>query len=124
MDVSFLDHCYQRLLRHPPRFQEAWERAALAQFRDAQFDRPRTGFPIAVALSMTMVDPIDAAFAVAGTSVALNLQLHQSLRRKAAQQIGIRTLLQKRPEDSSSRRSSSGPLFGGSGQTKPTDGVR
>jgi hypothetical protein len=44
-------------------------------------------------------EPIGAAFAVAGASAALDLQLHQTLRGKAdhlAQQIGIRTLLQKR----------------------------
>jgi hypothetical protein len=44
-------------------------------------------------------DPIGAAFAVRRTSLALDFQFHQPMRGKPdhlAQQIGIRTLLQKR----------------------------
>src|ERR1700694_280714 len=35
LDVGFLDHRGERLLRHPAWLQEAWEVAALAQFWDA-----------------------------------------------------------------------------------------
>ena len=65
LDVGFLDHRRQRLLRHPARLQKAREVAALAQLRDAQLDRPGAGLPVAVAVPVAMVDAIGAAFAVA-----------------------------------------------------------
>ena len=59
---------------------------------------------------------------MARTSAALDLQLHQTLRGEAdhlAQQIGIRTLLQKRLK-ASSRRSSSEPRW----SSEPTEPYR
>ena len=60
---------------------------------------PGPGLPIAVAVAVAVIDPIGAAFAMAGAGQALDFQLHQPLRGKAdhlAQQIGVGTLLQKR----------------------------
>src|SRR5206468_3596289 len=94
LDVSLLDHRRQRLLGHPARLQETREIAALAQFRNAQFHRPGTGFPVALAIPVAMRDPIGAALAVRCTGQAFNFQLHQAMRSKTdhlAQQIGVRT---------------------------------
>src|SRR5678815_2726457 len=68
LDVGFLDHRGQRLLPHPAWFEEAGEVAAMAQLRDAQFDRAGPGLPIAVAIAIAVVGPALAALAMASTA--------------------------------------------------------
>ena len=82
MDVSFLDHRRERLLGHPPRFQKSREVAAPAQLGDAQLDRAGARLPHPVAVPVAMVEALGIALAVRGAGQALDLQLHQPLRRK------------------------------------------
>jgi hypothetical protein len=61
--------------------------------------RAGAGLPDPIAVSVTVVEPLRVALAVRGAGQTLDLQLHQALRGKPnhlAQQLGIRTLLQKR----------------------------
>ena len=98
MDVSLLDHRRQRLLGGSPRLQEAWKVRALPEFGDAQLDRARAGFPVALPVAVALVASIGAALAVPSTAQRLRLQLHQPLRGKAdhlAQEARIRALFQK-----------------------------
>ena len=83
LDIGFLDHRRQRLFGHPARLEKPGEVAPLAQLWDAQFDRPGTGLPIAVAIPVAPGDPIGAAFAECRPGQALDLQLHQAMRGKA-----------------------------------------
>src|SRR6266576_3127757 len=99
LDVGLLDDRRQRLLGQAARLEEAWKIAALAQLGDAQLNRPGAGLPITVAIAVTLSDPIGAAFAVRRAGQVLEFELHQAMRREPdhlAQQIGVRTLLQKR----------------------------
>jgi len=96
---GLLDHRRQRLLGQAAGFEEGREIAALAQLGNPQLDRPGAGLPIPVAIPVSVREPVGAAFAMRRTGQVLYLQLHQPMRRKPdhlAQQIGVRTLLQKR----------------------------
>ena len=98
LDVGFLDHRGQRLLRHPARLEEAGEVAASPQLRDPQLDGSGPGLPVAVAIAVALIDPALAALAVTGAAQGLGLQLHQPLGGKAdhlAQQCRVGTLLQQ-----------------------------
>ena len=98
LDVSFLHHGGECLLRHAARLQKAREVAALAEFRDAQLDRTGTRFPHPIAVAVALIDPIGITRTMRGAGQVLDLQLHQALRGKAdhlAQQIGIGALLQE-----------------------------
>jgi hypothetical protein len=98
LDVGFLDHGGERLLRHAPGFQETGEVAPLAQLRDAQLDRAGAGFPIPLTVAVALHQPLGRTLAVAGAGQALHLQLHQPLRGKAdhlAQHVGVCALLQQ-----------------------------
>jgi hypothetical protein len=98
MDVGFLDHRGQCLLGHAPRFQKAWEVAALAKLRDPQLDGARAGLPVTVAEAVALIDAFGGAFAVAGTAECVGFQRHQSLRGEAdhlTQPTGVGGLLQK-----------------------------
>jgi hypothetical protein len=52
LDVGFLDHRRQRLLRHPARLQKAGKIAAFAQLRDTQLHSPGPGLPVALAVAV------------------------------------------------------------------------
>ena len=98
LDVGFLDHRGQRLLRHPPRLQEGGEVAAPPQLRDPQLDSAGAGLPVAVAIAVALVAPFGGALAMRRTTELLGLEFHQPLRRKAdhlAQKTGVRTLLKQ-----------------------------
>ena len=98
LHVSLLDHRGQRLLSGTPRLQECGEVAALAQLRDPEIHRAGTRLPRPVPVSVTVVQPRQAALAVAGAAQALDLQRHETLRYKPdhlAQKVGIRALLNK-----------------------------
>ena len=82
LDVGLLDHGGERLLRHPARLQESREVAPLPELRNAQFDRARSGLPIASAVAVAVIDPVRAAFATAGAGQALDFQLDQAVRGK------------------------------------------
>ena len=45
LDIGFLDHCRQRLLGHPARFEKAGEVAALAQPGNVQLNLASSGLP-------------------------------------------------------------------------------
>jgi len=82
----------QRLFSHAARLEKCREVAPLAQLGDAQFDGACAGLPSAIAVAVAVIDPVGIALAVGGASQALDLKLHQTLRRKShhhAQQIGI-----------------------------------
>lgn len=99
LDVGFLDHRGQCLLRDPARLQEGREVTAVSQLRDPQFDRPGTGLPVAIAIAFALVTSLRRAFTRSRTAQLLSLQRHQPLGRKAnhlAQECRIRALLQKR----------------------------
>src|SRR5437868_4846067 len=101
LHVGLLDHCGQSLLGHPARLQESRKIAPLAQLRYAQLDRACAGLPVAIAVSIAVVDPLGAAFAMTSAGQPLDLPRHQTLCRKAdhlAQQVDLGTLLQKRPK--------------------------
>jgi site-specific DNA recombinase len=98
LDVGFLDHSGEGLLRHSPWFKEAREVAALAELRNAQLDRAGAGLPIALAVAVAMGEAVGGASAVRRTGEALDLQLHQALRGEAdhlAQEVSIGGLLQQ-----------------------------
>jgi len=83
------------------RLQEAREVGALAQLWDAQFDGAGARLPDAIAVAVALSDTIGALLAVSGAGQAFDLQLHQPLGRKSdhlAQKIGIRALLDLRPQ--------------------------
>jgi hypothetical protein len=52
--VGFLHHGGERLLGHTVRLQKAREVGALAQFRDAKFDRAGAGLPDPIAVAVTL----------------------------------------------------------------------
>ena len=81
LDVCFPDHRCQRLLGHPPGFQEAGEIGALPELRDLQFDRPGPGLPDPIAVAVAVVDALRRALAMAGAGQALDL--HRALSGKA-----------------------------------------
>ena len=96
LDVGFLDHRGERLLRHPPRLEEAREVGALPQLGDAQLDRAGAGLPVPIAIAVALRQPLGALLAIGGAGQLADLQLHQPLGGKAdhlAQQVGVRGLL-------------------------------
>ncbi len=101
LDVGLLDHRRQRLLRKPPRLQEAWEVAALAQPGDAQLDGAGAGLPVPVTVAVALHQPLGALLAVRRAGQPAHLQLHQPLGGEAdhlTQEIGVRRLLQQRAQ--------------------------
>ena len=96
MDVGFLDHRHEGLLRRPARFQEAGEVAALAQLRDLQRDPARPGIPVAVAVAVALNLPHRRSRALGRARPGLNLGVHDPLRREGqhlAHEITISLLL-------------------------------
>ena len=96
LDVGFLDHRHQRLLRRPARLQEAREVAAPPQLGDRQLDPARTRVPVAVAVAVAVVQAVGRAGACRRPRPRLNLQVHHALgskRQHLAHQVGIRLLL-------------------------------
>ena len=99
--IGFLDHCGQRPLGHPARFEKAGKVAALAQFGDAQFDRAGAGLPVAIAIAVALDEPVGGFLAVRGARQAANLHLHQppgGIGDHVAQNIRIRGLLDQRAQ--------------------------
>jgi hypothetical protein len=97
--ISLLHHGGERLLGQPARLQEGREVAAFAQLGDAQLHRAGARLPQPVAVAVALGQSLGALLAIAGAGLALDLQLHQALGRKAdhlAQQIGVGALFQKR----------------------------
>src|SRR5271156_2382716 len=71
---------------------------ALAQLRNAQLHGPGPGLPVAIAVAVALRQPVGRALAMAGPGQALDVQLHQPLRRKAdhlAKERRVRALFQK-----------------------------
>jgi hypothetical protein len=98
LHIGLLDDRGERLLGHPARLQEAGEVAALPELRNAQLDGARAGLPVARPVAVAVVEAIGAPLAVPGAGQPCDLKIHQSLcgkRDHVAQQIGVRTLLQK-----------------------------
>ena len=114
LDVGFLHHGGQRLLGQPARLQEARKVAALAQLRDAQLDRAGARLPDPVAVAVALDKPLGALLAIAGAGQALDLQLHQPLRRQSRSSRATDRRRGSSPqarEGSSSHRSSVVPRF-------------
>src|SRR5207237_8704596 len=84
LHVGLLDHCGQSLLGHPARLQESRKIAPLAQLRYAQLDRACAGLPVAIAVSIAVVDPLGAAFAM---PAPVSLSTSSAIRRCAAKPI-------------------------------------
>ena len=70
----------QRLLRQPARLQESRKVAAFARLRNAQLHGASARLPQPVAVAIRLGKSLGALLPVAGTGLALNLQLHQALR--------------------------------------------
>ena len=83
MHVGFLHHGGERLLGKPARLQESREVAALPQFGDVQLYRPSPRLPQPVAVAIALDKPLGALFPIRRAGLALDLQLHQALRREA-----------------------------------------
>jgi hypothetical protein len=97
-----------------------WETGNIAEPRAEEpmagrLDRARAGLPIAIAVSIAVVDPLGAAFAMASACQPLDLQLDQTLGRKTRSSRAARRCRNsssKVPGGSSCPWSSSGPRFG------------
>jgi len=99
VDVGFLDDRGQRLLGQSARLQERREVAPRAKLGDAQLHRPGARLPISVAIAVALSEPVGRARAMRSAGLGANLELHQSLSRKAdhlAQNIRVGGLLHKR----------------------------
>jgi transposase len=93
-----MDDRGQRLLGEPPGLQEAREIRALAQFRDAQLDRPRPRFPNPLAVAVALRQAIRALLAQRGTRLAADVEFHQPRGGKPehlTHQVGVGRLLQQ-----------------------------
>jgi len=122
LDVGLLDHRRQRFLGHPARLQEAGEVRALAQLRDAQFDRASPRLPVSVTVAVALDQSLGALLAVGRAGQAAHFQLHQSLGCKTdhlAQQIGVGTLLHQ-PTQGHDLVGHRGALGFGVGRRNPT----
>src|SRR5437868_5889959 len=69
-------HCFlndrgERLLGHPPRLEKDPEVAALPKPRDAQIDRAGARLRVPIAITIALIDPLEAALAMAGAAQAL-----------------------------------------------------
>jgi hypothetical protein len=98
LDVGFLDDRGQCLLAHPARLEETREVTALADFRDAQFNRSGAGVPLAPTVAVAVSEAIGAAATMCGSGEGLDFQFHQPLRGKAdhlTQEVGVGGLLQQ-----------------------------
>jgi hypothetical protein len=79
LNIGLLDHGGESLLRHPPRLEEARKIGALAQFGDANLDRPGARLPIPLAIAVALGEPIGRPLAIPSPSSGANLHLHQPL---------------------------------------------
>jgi hypothetical protein len=98
LDVGFLDHRGQRLLRHASRLEEAREVAPAAQLGDAQLDRSSPCLPVAVAISVSLIGSPGAALAGGRAAHRFRLQRHQAFGGEAnhlAQECRVGSLLQQ-----------------------------
>ena len=99
LHVGFLDHGAQRLLRHPPRLEEARKVRALAQLGDAQFDRASPRLPIPVAIAVALGEPLRRTLAMRRAGSDADLNLHQPLGGEGdhvAKNVGVGGLLHQR----------------------------
>ncbi len=96
MDVSFLNHRRQRLLRGSTRLQEAGKVAAPPELRDRQLDPPGARVPGPLTIAVALVEPVRRAGAHRHPRPGFDFHLHHALggkRQHAAHQIRIRLLL-------------------------------
>ena len=84
LDIGFLDHRGQGLLRQPARFEKARKVAALAKLRDAQLNGAGTRLPDAVAIAVALHEPLWRAFSESSAGEA---QTSISIKRSAAKPI-------------------------------------
>ncbi len=101
LDVGFLDDGGERLLGHAPRLEEAREVAASPELGDPELDGAGPGLPVPIAVAVALRQPLGALLAIGRTGELADLQLHQPLGGKAdhlAQQVGVRSLLDQRPQ--------------------------
>lgn len=82
LHIRLLDHAGEGLLGHSTRFQEARKIAALAQLRDAQLDRARTGLPVTLTVAVALRQTVRTAGTMRRSRSAPNVQLHPSLPGK------------------------------------------
>ena len=82
MDVGFLDHSNQGLLRRAAWFEEAGEVAALPQLRDLQRDAASARVPVPVAVSVSLGFPHRRARTFGRARPPLDLCFHDPLGRK------------------------------------------
>jgi hypothetical protein len=98
LDVGLLDDRGQCFLAHPPRLEEAREVAALADFRDVQFNRARARIPLARTVAVAVGEAIGAAAAVGGSGEGFDFKFHQPLRGETdhlTQEVGVSGLFQQ-----------------------------
>ncbi len=96
VDVGFLNDGHERLLRRPPRFEEAREVRALPQLRDLQRDAAGAGVPVAVAVSVPLNLAQGRTRALRRAGPCLDLRLHDPLGRESqhlAHEVAIGLLL-------------------------------
>jgi hypothetical protein len=91
LDPGLLDDRDQCPLGGLARLQEGREITAAPQLRDLQFQRPQPGLEIAFAVAVAVRRALVAAFVPAGTDLAFDLELHQTLQHR------LRQILEKIP---------------------------
>jgi hypothetical protein len=78
--------------------EERREVRALPQLGNAQAQRPEPGVEAAVAIAVTVIEPVAGAFVPAGADQTFNIGFHQDLQhrlRHGSQEIAIAALLQQ-----------------------------
>src|SRR5208282_3502922 len=79
LDIGLLNDRRERFFRHSARIEKAGKIRALAQLWDAQLDRAGSRLPVAVAISVALIDPLRRALPARRARERANLQLHQPL---------------------------------------------
>ena len=79
MNIGLLDHRRERLLGRAARLQEPREVGALAQLGDGEVDPAHARVPGALAIAVSVIEPLGAAHARRRAGQGLDLHRHQPL---------------------------------------------
>jgi hypothetical protein len=102
LDVGFLDHRGQRLLRQPPRLEEEREVATHAKLGDAQLHLPGPRLPVPIPIAVALRQPLGALLAPRRPGLGIS----SSISRPAAKPIISRNTSTSGLFSTSARKSS------------------